>query len=122
MPNKLTDKQELFLELLFDKNIKSPKEAAELAGYSGNLSQIFQSKALSEAVLEKSQSFTAMHAPKAIMSLIDLLDNPNKLGAANIVSASKELLDRGGLVKKDKLQVDTTVKTAVVMLPELDEE
>ena len=120
--SKLTDKQELFLELLFDENISSPQEAAKLAGYKIPVSQIVKTKEMSKAILERTQQFTALHAPHAIMTMIDATRNPDKKGIMNAVTAAKELLDRGGLVKKDKLEIETTVIRPVVELPELNKE
>jgi hypothetical protein len=118
----LNEQQELFLELLFDENISSPQEAAKLAGYKAPVSTIVKSKEMSKAILERTQQFTALHAPHAIMTLIDATKNPEKKGIMNAITASKELLDRGGLVRKDKLEVETTVVQPVVQLPELNKE
>ncbi len=118
--SKLTPKQEAFLELLFDKEISSPEEAAKIAGYECSVASILKSKALSKAVLERSQQFTALHAPSAIMRILNIMEKPHTRGAANALNAAKEILDRGGLVKKDKLEVESTQKTAIVVLPEID--
>lgn len=117
---KLNEKQEAFLELLFDKEVSSPEEAAKLAGYTCSVASIMNSKALTKAVLERSQSFTALHAPSAIMSILNVMSKPQMRGAANALNAAKEILDRGGLVKKDKLEVESTQKTAIVVLPQID--
>jgi hypothetical protein len=42
-----------------------------------------------------------MNAGKAIYGLIDIFDNPVKPGNKNILNASKEVLDRIGIIKKE---------------------
>jgi hypothetical protein len=47
----------------------------------------------------------AMNAPKAAHGLLDVLDDPTALGARNAINAAREVLDRTGLVKREKVEV-----------------
>ena len=49
----------------------------------------------------------ALNAPKAAFGITDVLDDPSAMGAKNAIAAAKEVLDRTGLVKKEKVEVET---------------
>ena len=72
-------------------------------------------KALKEEILEATQMFLASNAPRAAMAMVDGIDNPTELGIRDKLSAAKELLDRTGLVKTEKLQVEST--GGVMLMP-----
>ena len=45
-----------------------------------------------------------MYTPKAAYSLTSILDNPDALNERHEISASKEILDRTGLIKKERVE------------------
>ena len=47
----------------------------------------------------------AMNAPKAAFGIVDVLDDPSAMGASNAMSAAREILERTGAEKKEKLEV-----------------
>jgi hypothetical protein len=55
------------------------------------------------------------NAPKAAMAMVSGLLDPTELGIRDKMSAAKELLDRTGLVKTEKLQVESS--GGVMLLP-----
>ena len=57
----------------------------------------------------------ASNAPKAAMAIVGGLYEPTELGIRDKLSAAKELLDRTGLVKTEKLQVEA--KGGVMLMP-----
>ena len=50
----------------------------------------------------------AGNAPKAAVAMVSSIDDPTQLGIRDRLSASKEILDRIGLVKTEKMQVEAT--------------
>jgi len=116
---KLTDKQQKFLDVLFDEAGGSVVEAKRLAGYSDNNSTSEIVKSLKEEILEITQLFMARNAPRAAMSLVDGMVEPTQLGLREKIIASKDLLDRVGLVKTEKLQVEA--HNGLMILPPKDD-
>ena len=57
-------------------------------------------------------------APKAAMAMVGGLYDPTELGLKDKMMAAKELLDRTGLVKTEKMQVEST--GGVMLLPAKD--
>jgi hypothetical protein len=57
----------------------------------------------------------ARNAPKAAYALVGGLFDPTELGIRDKMAAAKELLDRTGLVKTEKLQVEA--KGGVMLMP-----
>ena len=115
---KLTDKQQKFLDVLFDEAGGSVIEAKKLAGYSDNNSTSEIVKSLKEEILEITQLFMARNAPRAAMSLVDGMVEPTQLGLREKIISAKDLLDRVGLVKTEKLQVEA--HNGLMILPPKD--
>ena len=59
--------------------------------------------------------YMARNAPKAAMAMTHALYDPTELGIRDKMSAAKELLDRVGLVKTEKMQVEAS--GGVMLMP-----
>ena len=57
----------------------------------------------------------AGHAPKAAVAMVTGIDDPTQLGIRDKMSAAKELLDRTGLIKTEKVQVEAS--GGVMLMP-----
>ena len=102
MKNNNTEMQNIFLDSLFDDDVKGDiRKAMKKAGYSDNSSIDGVIKPLKDQIIERSQHYLAMNASKAAMAMIGVLDNPNALGAKNAIAAANEVMDRVGITKKD---------------------
>ena len=72
-------------------------------------------KALKDEIGEKTRTYFARVAPKAAMSMVGALYDPTELGIKEKMVAAKDLLDRAGLGKVDK--VDVTSGGGIFYLP-----
>ena len=115
MTRVLTDNQTKFLEVLFDEAGGNHALAKKLAGYSPTYNTREVVNSLKDEILDATQSYMASNAPKAAMSIVGGLYEPTELGIRDKLSAAKELLDRTGLVKTEKLQVEA--KGGVMLMP-----
>jgi hypothetical protein len=112
----LTEKQEKFLNSLIETK-GNLKLSAELAGYSGNHYQVL--KALKHEIVELASDVLAREAPSAAFKLIEVMTNPNTVPQANVkLQAAQTILDRVGLGRKDRLEVDHNVSGGIFILPE----
>jgi len=112
----LTEKQEAFLGHLVDTG-GDFKKSAELAGYSGNHYQVL--KSLKEEVVDLAQNVLAREAPTAAFKIIEVLKSDRPIPQANYkLQAAQTILDRAGVVKTDKVQVDHNVSGGIFILPE----
>jgi hypothetical protein len=59
-------------------------------------------------------------AAKAYFKMDGILDTPGRLGAKELIAASKDLMDRGGLAKTDKVEVGGLSRLFVVPAKERD--
>ena len=113
---KLTDKQQLFLDNILETQ-GDLKLSAELAGYSGNHYQVI--KSLKEEIVELASNVLAREAPKAAFKLVEVLKSDNPLPQANVkIQAAQTILDRVGLGKKERLDVNHNVQGGIFILPE----
>lgn len=112
----LTEKQESFLANVVEAR-GDLKLAAELAGYSGNHYQIIQS--LRQEIVDLASDVLAREAPSAAFKLIELMSTEQSVPQANIkVQAAQTILDRVGVTKKERLDVNHNVTGGIFILPE----
>ena len=115
MARELNDKQQKFLEVLFEEAGGDVIAAKKLAGYAEGTATSAIVKGLKEEILEATQMYMARNAPKAAMAMTHALYDPTELGIRDKMSAAKELLDRTGLVKTEKMQVEAS--GGVMLMP-----
>tara|TARA_R100001369_G_scaffold80291_1_gene110588 strand:- start:2069 stop:2515 length:447 start_codon:yes stop_codon:yes gene_type:complete len=121
MPEKktnrnLTDKQQSFLDNLVTTE-GDFKKAAELAGYSGNHYQVL--KSLKEEVVDLASDVLARSAPKAAFKLVEMIDSNKPIPqASQKLNAAQTILDRVGIGRTDRVQVDHNVQGGIFILPE----
>ena len=112
---QLTEKQQKFLDVLFSEAGGDMSKAIKLAGYAAHTTPSQIVKALKEEILEATQEFMASNAPKAAMAIASGIDDPVQLGLRDKMVAAREMLDRTGLVKTEKMQVEAT--GGVMLMP-----
>lgn len=115
MAKELTEKQRKFLDVLFDEANGDVTQAKLLAGYAPTSSTSDIVRGIKEEVLEATQMFMARNAPKAAVAMVSGINDPTELGIRDKMTAAKELLDRTGLVKTEKMQVES--KGGVMLMP-----
>jgi hypothetical protein len=115
VPRELNERQQKFLEVLFEDAGGDVVAAKKLAGYSDNTPTTAIVKGLKEEILDATQMYMARNAPKAAMAMVGGLFDPTELGIRDKMSAAKELLDRTGLVKTEKMQVEAS--GGVMLMP-----
>ena len=104
----LTENQQRFLEVLFDEAGGDVVAAKKLAGYSENTPTRLIVEALKEEIGEATRSYFARIAPKAAMAMTGALYDPTELGLKDKMAAAKDLLDRAGLGKVEKVDVSSS--------------
>ena len=116
MARQLTDNQMKFLEVLFDEAGGDVVAAKKLAGYSESSSTAAIVESLKDEIADKTRTYFARTAPKAAMAMVGALHDPTELGIKDKMSAAKDLLDRAGLGKVDKVDV-TSSSGGIFYLP-----
>jgi len=115
MARALTEKQQKLLAVLFDEAGGDINVAKRIAGYSDATSSTEIINSLKEEIIDATSTYMARNAPKAAMAMVGALYDPTELGIRDKMSAAKELLDRTGLVKTEKMQVEA--KGGVMLMP-----
>lgn len=116
MARQLTENQQKFLEVLFDEAGGDVVLAKQLAGYSDKTPTRLIVESLKDEIGEATRSHFARSAPKAVMALVNALSDPTELGIRDKMAAAKDLLDRAGLGKVDKVDVSSS-SGGVFILP-----
>ena len=112
----LTEKQESFLNNLLETK-GDLKLSAELAGYAGNHYQVINS--LKQEIVELASTVLAREAPKAAFKLVEVMDSDVAMPQASVkLQAAQTILDRVGVSKTERLQIDQNVNGGIFILPE----
>jgi phage terminase small subunit len=113
---KLTEKQQDFLNNLIETK-GNLKLSAELAGYAGNHYQVI--KSLRQEIVDLASNILAREAPSAAFKLVEVMQSDNAMPQANVkLQAAQTILDRVGLGKQDKLDVNHNTGGGIFILPE----
>ena len=121
-PKKLTDRQEAFLDALLGEAQGNVRQAMRIAGYS-DATRINEAIApIKDEIVDRASMMLASNAPKAVLGIIGVLDDPSAMGARNAVAAAREVLDRSGLVKKEQVEVKGPKGGVFILPPKKSEE
>jgi hypothetical protein len=115
MARQLNERQQKFLDVLFEEAGGDVVAAKKLAGYAESSSTTEIVRGLKEEILEATQMYMARNAPKAAFAMTGALHDPTELGIRDKMAAAKELLDRTGLIKTEKVQVEAS--GGVMLMP-----
>ena len=115
----LPPEHQAFLDAFFELN-GNVKAAAEICGYSQSHGYNLARK-LKDEILEEASYILALGAPRAAMALVDGVD-PDKPApaSANRINCAKEILDRVGIAKKDRIEISSESAMPIFILPPKD--
>ena len=120
MSKELTEKQKKFIDALFGEAMGNHRLVMDIAGYSPNTTWRDVTANLNEEILQASKEYLSMHAPKAAVAITGIIDDPTELGNRDKLTAAKDVLDRAGVVKQEKIEVNTP--SGLFILPSKNEE
>lgn len=120
MARQLTERQQTFLDVLFEEAGGDIRAAMRLAGYAQGTKTSEITTSLKEEILERTQSFLARNAPRAAMAMVGVVDDPTALGNRDRLAAANQILDRTGLVKTEKVAVEAS--GGIILLPPKEHE
>ena len=116
----LTNTQEKFLDVLFGEAKGDPRKAGELAGYSEN-SYPKVLRNLKSEIVSRAETYLATHSAKAATKMVDMMDEDGTTPHASIrLEAAKQILDRIGIAKKEKIDVNLKAMHGLFILPSKD--
>lgn len=113
-----TEKQIAFVDHLFGDAMGNAVRAKEMAGYFPTFSTANLVKSVEDLILERTKQYLVQNGPKAVISLISVLDDPVQLGVNHKINVARDILDRIGVQKTEKMEV----AGGVFVLPPKDEE
>ena len=114
----ITEKQQTFLDALFGEAQGDPKVAGEIAGYADYHQPL---KSLKDEIIDRAEKLLAAFAPKASMGMINALQEDGSTPGASIrMEAAKQILDRIGIAKKEKIDINMKAVHGIFILPAKD--
>jgi len=119
MKKNYSPQQLKFLEVLFEEAEGDPTKAKKIAGYSENTRAADVLNTLEDEVFELTKKYIVRVGTKAAYAMNHIIDNPTALGNRERLAAAKEVLDRAGFNKTEKVEVKSD--TPVFILPAKEE-
>jgi glycerate-2-kinase len=117
-----TSKQQAFLDALYTNSTGDITQAMVSAGYTEGAGSTAIVKALKNEILEIANLILTRNAPRAANKLVNIMESDAPIPQANQkLNAAQSLLDRVGIVKENKLQVDHNVTGGIFVMPAKEE-
>jgi len=118
---KLTEQQETFLSALATTAKGDINLALQEAGYSStSKSKVIDS--LKDEIVDVATKILAKSAPRASQKLVEILESDDPIPQVNAkLQAAQTLLDRVGVAKRDKVDVNHTVSSGIFIIPQKEE-
>jgi len=112
----LTEKQEAFLDVLFE-NGGNLSAAAEAVGYSKGSTAWLKDK-LADEIVERTRTMLAGHSLRAANKIVSLVDSHDIERADELrMKAAEAILNRVGLGKQETMNHNVQAIHGVVLLP-----
>ena len=105
MARNLTEKQQKFLDVLFEEAGGNLVTAKKLAGYADAVTSRQVAEPLAEEIADLTKKFISSSATKAAYSMFEVMNSPTDLGNKEKMAAAKDVLDRSGFIKTEKVEV-----------------
>lgn len=96
------------MAVLFEEAGGDVVVAKRLAGYSDNSPTTTIVEALKDEIFEATKSYMSRIGPKAAIAYASALDDPTQLGIKEKMMAAGQILDRAGVVKTERVAVEST--------------
>jgi hypothetical protein len=116
MVKELTEKHQQFIDALIENegNVRKAAEALEVSAVYG----YHLMKYLKQEIINRAEEILALHALKASFTLTNAVDeNANAPTNPLRLRAAEQILDRIGVVKKEKMEISGNADSPLFILP-----
>ena len=120
MGRTLTEKQQKFLDVLFDEAKGDPVKAKKLAGYAEGVATAQIVASIEDEIVDRTKKFISQSSTKAAYTMFSVMADPTDLGVKEKMMAAKDILDRAGFTKTEKVEVKTS--EPLFILPSKDDD
>ena len=119
---KYTEKQQSFLDAMYDSKTGDVRQAMTGAGYDSSAPSTFLLQSLSSELIEIATHTLAKNAPRAANKIVDIMTSDMPIPQVNQkLQAAQTLLDRVGVVKEQKMNVEHNVSGGIFIIPAKEE-
>jgi len=119
---KYTEKQQSFLDAMYDSKTGDVRQAMTVAGYDSSAPSTFLLQSLSSELIEIATHTLAKNAPRAANKIVDIMTSDMPIPQVNQkLQAAQTLLDRVGVVKEQKMNVEHNVSGGIFIMPAKEE-
>lgn len=118
MTKTLTDRERLFLDVLFSEEcMGNVKTAMSAAGYPANTPTSTVLKSLSDEIVDRTKAFLGQHSAEAAFHLLYAMRASDSAGVINKIKAAESILNRAGVKDKEDGLASNAPKGGIIILP-----
>jgi len=114
---ELTEKQQKFIDVLFDEAGGDLATAKSMSGYSSETRLADITRGISDEIIDAAREYLVRNTPRAARTIVNVLDG-DVAGARDRVQAAKDIMDRAGLYRTENVSVQAS--GGVMILPPKD--
>lgn len=118
----LTEREEAFLDVLFDKCNGNVRAAMDEVGYPKSWPSNAVVQKLSKHIKDRTKEYLMASSGLAAIQLVNVLIDPNTPGAKNTIAAARDILDRGGVFKEEAPQITEIRNMFILPAKDKDED
>ena len=117
-----TEKQQSFLNAMYESKTGDVRQAMLVAGYEEKSPSTFLLQSLSNELIEIASHTLAKNAPRAANKIVDIMTSDIPIPQVNQkLQAAQTLLDRVGVVKEQKMNIEHNVSGGIFIMPAKEE-
>lgn len=114
---ELTELQKAFLEALKNPDNKGNlKKCKDIAGYAAGVQTSAVINGLKDEIIEIAKSILAENSVNAAIAIVEGVNDPVSLGVRDRIVAAEKILDRVGIVKGERIEIDNA-PNRIALLP-----
>lgn len=118
MSQDKTDKQLKFVELFFEPEYSGKvRQAATDAGYSPNTPLSIIIGSVRDELMVMADKVLLVNLPESIHGIVNVLRDPEQKGARARLDAAAMLMDRVGVTKKERIEIEHKAPNGLFIIP-----
>jgi hypothetical protein len=117
----LTEREQYFLDVLFEEAGGDFEYAMKLAGYPKNYPVAKIRRQFSKQIKQLTKDYLVSKTPKAAIEMVKVFQDPSRVGTQNIIKVAQDILDRGD-VNKEEAKYEMPENVIILLPPKKSED
>lgn len=118
----LTLKEQNFLDVLFEGCQGDIRMAMTESGFGKDVPVAYMARKFAKEIKELAKDYLTASSARAAVKLVSVIEDPNQIGAKNVIAATNSVLDRAGVFKEEATKVSEIRNVFILPAKEIGEQ